>query len=156
MTRTKFRTFAASALLILSLILTLSALSGCTDDQKEEPYTITYGTYKYYGIRITDTSAGTHTDESAEETGEALTVPVDATFNEDGTAKLIFNNTEYNFGYKVDNDGFVTFTGEDAGKFYIRDYDADNHGYFEDGKFYMRWSYNKDTHIERLSICVLQ
>lgn len=140
-------------LFVLSVFLitvaTIAIFVGCGK------YEITYGKYEYYGIRLTNTETGEVTDESKEETKEAITVPTTVEFREDGSCTMNLNDYEIlELTYKVNGKGEVNFKGEKADKLGIAGYDSP-HGFFENGNFYYIWAYNFETHIERSSICVL-
>ncbi len=119
------------------------------------PYEFNYGTYEYYGVRITDAD-NNNMDASASETTAKFSYPMDVVFNTDNTATITTYSTTYNLTYTVNGSGFVTFSGDSLENLTSRvNGNFNNHGYFEDDKFFFRYKFDADTKEAYYTICVL-
>lgn len=147
---TKTKIFSTS-LALVTILLSLSLfLLGCG-----EKYPVTYGTYVYSGMRLTNVETEENVDQTIDEITSFLRLPVNVTFNEDGTALIQDDDGDYSYtwNYKVSSKGFVTFSGDNADIFDVPGYS--NNGYFEGNKFYLRFAFNTNTNEEMYSVSTL-
>ena len=156
MTKTKSKIIGTAIITVMLLVSTMLLLAGCGGD----PYQMTYGTYEYYGVRIS--SADGNNDMSYEDArGEIIIFSrYNFTFNEDGTVEAysLSDETTCTGTYTVNSNGYVTFDIEELNNDPIISVvyeNFGNHGYFEDNKFYFRYVYNDNPTSETFSICVL-
>ncbi len=134
---------------VILLVFSTILLIGCGQ------YEINFGTYEYFGVRITD-AQNDNIDASASETAAKFTYPIDIVFSDDNVAKISTYSITYTLNYSVDNAGFVTFSGEGLETLTARvQGEFRNHGYFEDNKFFFRYKYDINTKEAYYTICVL-
>ena len=156
MTKTKSKIIGSVIIAVMLLVSSMLLLAGCGGD----PYQMTYGTYEYYGVRISD--ADGNNDMSYEDArGEIIFfVRFNFTFNEDGTVEAysLRDETTSTGTYTVNSNGYVTFNIDELNNDPVIPLvfeNFGNHGYFEGNNFYFRYSCNDDLTSETFSICVL-
>ena len=149
---TKYKIISFS-LISAFLLLILSTLVGFG-----QSFPITYGTYNYWGTKSYNgnTQQVIETENAKVDLNGIGITATNFEFKQGGTVRVTRGNEIFDLNYTVDSNGNVNLSGNGVKMLTVYVYGSfSNHGYFENNKFYFRYSYNENSKIETYIVAEL-